>query len=207
MVSQLFRMLDTLFMPPAAGDDVPRLRISDRYPNTRLQNQYGSSLAFRDDFIDTGKALVINPMYTTCRGSCPRTSSTITTLRNELYPLFQDRLVFLSFTVEPEVDTVAKLAEYGRIHKAGVGQKNLCDWHLVTSSINEIDALRRALGFYHLNPKVDRDVTQHSSSLLVGYPEKDRWTSHAAELPMRVLVDAIRRTVGRTFRERYGIEG
>lgn len=204
---QLFRLLDSLLAPQDSTQDVPRLLISDRFPNARLVNQYGTSLGFRSDFIDTDKALVINSMYTTCRGSCPRTGSTIKKLRRELHPIFHDRLVFLSFSVEPVVDTVEKLAEYGKLNGAGVGQKDMCDWHLVTGAEREIEQLRRALGFYNLDPKVDSDITQHSSSLLVGYPEKDRWTSHAAELPLRILTESIRRTVGRTFQERYGIDG
>lgn len=34
----------------------------------------------------------------TCRGSSPRTGSTIKKLRRELHPIFHDRLVFLSFS-------------------------------------------------------------------------------------------------------------
>ncbi len=206
-MANFIRLIDTLLLQQGSSPEVPRLRIADRYPNAQLVNQLGTTLRFRDDFIDVGKSLVINSMYTTCRGSCPRTSSTIRLLRQDLYPIFRDRLIFLSFSVEPEVDTVEKLADYGKLNGASIGQAGLCDWHLVTGTSDDIEQLRRALGFFNLNPKIDKDVTQHSSSLLVGNPEKDRWTSHAAELPTRILVDAIRRTVGSTFKERYGIEG
>ncbi len=146
-------------------------------------------------------------MYTTCRGSCPGTSATIKKLRRELYPVFKERLIFVSFTLEPEVDRPEKLAKYAQAYGAGVDQAGLCDWHFVTGTTTDIDRLRYALGFYNLNPRVDVTITQHGSSLLVGNPEKDRWSSHTAELSMRSLWNRFAEQQAIRSQERYGLEG
>jgi protein SCO1 len=206
MIRELLNCLE-LLVHPGEPAEIPTLRIADRFPNVELINQLNQSFAFREKFIRSGTSLVINSMYTTCRGSCPGTSATIKKLRRELYPVFKERLIFVSFTLEPEVDRPEKLAKYAQAYGAGVDQAGLCDWHFVTGTTTDIDRLRYALGFYNLNPRVDGDITQHGSSLLVGNPEKDRWSSHTAELSMRTLLESIRRTAGNTFQERYGIEG
>ena len=206
MIRELLSCLE-LLVNPSGPAEIPTLRIADRFPNVELVNQHNQSFAFRDMFMRAGKSVVINSMYTTCRGSCPGTSAMIKKLRRELYPIFQERLIFVSFTLEPEVDRPEQLAKYAHAYGAGTNQEGLCDWHFVTGATSAIDQLRYALGFYNLNPRIDGDITQHGSSLLVGNPEKDRWSSHVAELSMSSLIASIRRTAGNTFQERYGIEG
>ena len=171
MIRELLNCLE-LLVHPGEPAEIPTLRIADRFPNVELINQLNQSFAFREKFIRSGTSLVINSMYTTCRGSCPGTSATIKKLRRELYPVFKERLIFVSFTLEPEVDRPEKLAKYAQAYGAGVDQAGLCDWHFVTGSMTDIDRLRYALGFYNLNPRVDGDITQHGSIAAGGQPRE-----------------------------------
>ncbi len=113
MIRELLNCLELLVHQ---GDpaEIPTLRIADRFPNVELINQHNQSFAFREKFIRSGTSLVINSMYTTCRGSCPGTSATIKKLRRELYPVFKERLIFVSFTLEPEVDRPENLLSMRR---------------------------------------------------------------------------------------------
>lgn len=199
----LNQLLGVLLMQTSDG----KSRIADVFPDVELTDQFGDRLRFRRDFVDSGRALIVNSMYTTCRGSCPGTSATIEGLRKTLWPIFGDQLVFLSFTLEPTVDTRDVLKSYAKIYGADQPQSKMCDWHFVRTSLQNVEALRRPLGFFDLDPRVDRDVTQHASLLLVGNPEKDRWCTLPAELRESTLVEAIRRIAGKTFQQRYGIKG
>lgn len=185
----------------------PRRRISDSFPDVALTNQFGTALQFRRDFIDDGRALVVNSMYTRCRGTCPGTSAQINRLRDRMSPIFGSRLTFISFTLEPELDRPADLLAYGSLYGADKFEADRCDWHFVTGEKTEIEALRRALGFFDLNPRVDQDVTQHASLLLVGNATTDRWMAMPAELRSVVLVESIRRVAGFTMQQKFGIPG
>ena len=124
-----------------------------------------------------------------------------------LSPVFGERLTFLSITLEPKIDTVAKLKEYAGFYDADREQVGLCGWHFLTGAGKDIEALRRSLGFYDLDPKVDGDVTQHASLLLCGNAGKDRWASMPVGLGKAELIRTIRRVAGFTFEQKYGIRG
>lgn len=64
---------------------------SDLFANVEVTNQFGSTFCFREDLV-RGKAVVINTMYTVCRGSCPGTSETIARLRQPLSKLLGKRV-------------------------------------------------------------------------------------------------------------------
>ncbi len=204
----MFRLLE--WLGETEGNDTVeqpshRLLISDGFANVPVKNQYGKSFRFHDAFVSSNRALVINSMYTVCKGSCPQTSDVISELRKVLFPVFGHQLVFLSFTLEPEVDDCNALREYAKTFGASVDASDACDWHFLTSTPADIERLRKSLGFYDLNPKIDSDVTQHGNSLMIGNPIKDRWSSMVASLPMNQLTSTIRRVAGFTFEQRYGI--
>jgi protein SCO1/2 len=185
-------------------DSAPRHKVSDSFPNVELVDQFNRSLRFRDSFVQEGKALIVNSLYTTCRGSCPTTNSTLQSLRNRLTEVFGKSISIVSFTLEPEIDTPEVLLEYCRPFGAGKENDPRCDWRFVTGSREAIDELRVGLGFFELNPEVDKDITQHASTLLVGNSRTNRWAAFPAELREELLLESIRRIAGHTFEQRYG---
>jgi protein SCO1/2 len=186
-------------------DSPPALKISDRFPNVTLSNQFGQTFGFRDRFLADGRALIVNTMFTTCRGSCSGTSAILKDLRKTLSPLFGNRLSFISLTLEPLVDTPGKLLDYAKLYGAGNVTDGSCDWQFLTGTRWSVDKLRRALGFYDLDPKRDEDITQHASTLLFGNVTSDRWAALPAALRKPLLIESIRRVAGFTFEQRYGI--
>ncbi len=202
MSTLLLRLASSLF---GQTPEPPRLKVCDRYADSRLENQFGEAIRFREQFLSDGRALVINTMYTTCRGTCPGTSATIESLRETLSPVFGERLSFVSLSIDPVVDTRAKLMQYAKLYGADRARPGLCEWQFLTGTRAEVDALRRSLGFYDLNPRVDQDVTQHASTLMFGNSTTDRWSTMPAELPEGQLVTSIRRVAGFTFEQKYGI--
>ncbi len=185
-------------IPPVGG-------IAARYPNVTLVNHRGENLRFRDAFID-GRALVVSAIYTRCQGSCPGTSFTMERLRETLGPVFGDRLTLLAFTIDPLVDTPAVLAKYAA--SFGVERpvaKGQPDWQFLTGTPKSIDELRRGLGFYDLDPRVDEDKSRHAAMLLFGNSTADRWATLPSNLRDGLLVETIRRVAGFTWRQRYGV--
>ena len=202
MVRPLFHALASLAgSTPTTGS----LRICETFPNVALEDQFGHTHRFQRDFIQDGRALIVNTMYTTCRGSCPGTSSVLASLRKKVYPIFGQRLTILSLTLEPRIDTVDVLHTYAKTFGAGEPNRSLGDWLFVRAEESDLLALRRALGFFDLNPRVDQDVSQHASLLLIGNATTDRWTKVPAELRQSVLLESIRRVAGLTFEQKFGI--
>ncbi len=202
MFNQIFTLLDALGVDSVGP---PRVRISDAFPETKMTNQFGRTYWFRRDFIEPGHAIVINTMYSTCRGACPGTSAMIEKMRSRLTPVFDQKISFLSVTMEPEIDTPAVLRTYANVYGAGNENEGLCDWHFFNTSHADLERLRRSLGFFELNPILDQDITQHASLLLAGNPKTDRWCRVPADLNEGVIAEAIRRVAGTTFEQRYGI--
>ena len=128
-------------------------------------------------------------------------------LRENLSPSFGKSLVFVSITLDPETYTPQMLRRYAHIYGAGEQEKRLSDWLFLTGKPEDIEALRRSLGFFDLNRRVDADVTQHAALLLFGNPAKDRWAALPSSLRIPLLVETIRRFCGFSFEQRYGIPG
>ena len=182
----------------------PRVRACDRYADVPLVDQYGERHRFRDGFLD-GRALVIHTMYTACSGTCPGTITALVRLRKALSPVFGERMTFVSITLDPENDTPEVLRDYAGHCGAGEKAKGEVDWRFLTGRPADVEALRRSLGFYDLDPRVDADRSRHGTLLLFGNSESDRWASLPSGLRQPLLVEAIRRVAGSTFEQRYGI--
>ncbi len=186
--------------------DTPRLLISDRFANVRLVNQFGQPVRFRDDLVN-GRALVVNTMFTVCRGSCPGTTAALQGLRDVLWPVFGRSIVFASITLEPETDSPAVLRDYAAGYGADRPRDDRCEWHFLTGGREAIEQLRRSLELYDLDPVVDADQTRHAAVIMFGNPRSDRWAVLPSALRQPLLVETIRRVCGTSFEQRYGIPG
>lgn len=192
-------------MPPITAA-TPRLRISDRFADVVLVNQFRQRVPFRDEILN-GRAVILNTMFTVCRGTCPGTSARLMELRDLLQPVFGRSLVMASISIEPGTDTPAALLDHAGGFGADRPRQDRCDWHFLTGAAADIERLRRSLGFFDLDPAVDADPTRHAALLLFGNPPADRWAALPAALRPALLTEAIRRVCGITFEQRYGIPG
>src|SRR5688572_13759189 len=88
----------------AANGASRRAKQSDAFADVAVVNQFGTRFRFRTDLV-ANRAVVINTMFTVCRGSCPGTSSTLQRLRVPLSRLFGKRVAVLSISIDPANDT------------------------------------------------------------------------------------------------------
>src|SRR5262249_47686894 len=149
--------------PTGAAGTNPR-----RLPNPTLVDQHGRRVRFYDDLI-AGRKVVLQFMYTHCDGVCPVSTAHLVEAQREVADRLGKDLFFVSISLDPR-DTAQDLAEYARSRGLGEG------WTLVAGADADIEALRRALGAYDLDPAVDAVRSNHSAMLVLGDDRKDRWT-------------------------------
>lgn len=203
-------MFGFLFELPAAMQRRPhpadgRLRVSDRFADVPVVNQFGTRFRFHRDLVG-GRMLVVSTFYTECRGTCPTTNATIQKLRKELSPALGSALAFVSLTLEPETDRPDVLRGHAKRYGAGGVSQTLCPWHFLTGEKADLEKLRKSLGMYDLNPTVDADVTRHEATLLFGNCDRDRWATLPAGLRLPLLLESIRRVVGENPQQRFGFQ-
>lgn len=91
-----------------------------------------------------GKAVLVSFVYTTCGGTCPATTYTLTRVRRALERagLWGKRVEFVSITLDPARDRPEVLAEYARIYDADPGT-----WHFLTGPA---DAVARVIAAWDM---------------------------------------------------------
>ena len=104
-------------------------------PEFTLTDQTGRPFASSEL---AGKVMVGNFIFTSCTDICPLLSGTMARIRDELRSarLLGDKALLVSFSVDPERDTPAVLAEYGARFDA-----DPAEWKLLTGDRRQIDEL------------------------------------------------------------------
>lgn len=81
------------------------------FTDTELITQDGKTVRFYTDVLKS-KVVVINCFFATCQGSCPVMSRTFSKLQQMLDQRAVKDVVFVSITVDPELDTPERLKKY-----------------------------------------------------------------------------------------------
>jgi protein SCO1 len=110
--------------PPVVYGEVPHFTLTSE-----------SAEAFDSQTL-AGKVWVADFMFTRCMGPCPRMSSRMHWLQKQTADVADLRLV--SFTIDPEHDTPAVLAEYARRFRAAPGR-----WRFLTGPAATLQELNR----------------------------------------------------------------
>jgi protein SCO1/2 len=139
------------------------------FPNVELINHMGQRVRFYDDLIKD-KFVVINMMYAQCsEGVCPISTYNLRKVQQALGTLVGSDIHMYSISLLPDFDTPKVLNKYAKANKVGNG------WQFLTGQYNDIELIRRRLGFYDMDPAVDADKTQHAGMVRIGSDRFDRW--------------------------------
>jgi len=164
----------------AAGSGAPAL------PNVVLRTQENQPVRFYDDLIK-GRTVVISFMFTSCQAICPRTSANLLKVQQALGDHFGRDVFFYSLTLDPKTDTPQVLRKYARKIGARPG------WTFLTGNGEDLEMLRRKLGFFDPDPKVDADKNQHGALVVYGNDAAGRWSVMPALLdPGRIASSVLR---------------
>ena len=148
----------------------PSPTIPSRFPNIVLRTQVDQAVRFYDDLI-RDRIVVINMMYTRCQGLCPAMTSNLLRVQHLLGDRVGRDVFFYSISLKPEQDTPQALKEFATAHHVGPG------WLFLTGKPDEVEGLRRKLGFVDPDPIVDRDTSQHIGVVRVGNDAIGSWTA------------------------------
>ncbi len=111
-----------------------------------------SGTPFKSDQLK-GKVWTAMLFFSNCPGVCPGMKGRIVALQKQVT---DDRVHFVSFSVDPERDTPAKLAEY---HKE---TDDLTDrWHMLTGTVDQMHAVAAGIGLPYDQP------ANHSARILL----------------------------------------
>lgn len=115
--------------------------IGHRIGDFSFKNQNNEAITLKDV---EGKVFVAEYFFTTCGTICPRMTEQMTRVQKRFKG--EDDVKILSFTVNPEIDTVEVMRKYATKHGAVDGQ-----WHFLTGSKEKLYELARN-SFFVLKP-------------------------------------------------------
>ena len=151
----------------------PRERIRERHlPNFTLTTHEGKKVKFYDDLVKD-KIVVINMMYAQCQGVCTPITANLVKVHKLLGPRVGRDIFFYSITISPEKDSPKALKHYAAMHKI----KPNSGWLFLTGKPDEIEKLRRSLGFVDPDPVVDRDRSNHIGNVRMGNEPRMLWAA------------------------------
>jgi protein SCO1 len=148
-----------------------RDRIRERhFPNVLLTTHDGKKVRFYDDLLKD-KIVVINFMYVKCDGVCPGITANLVRLQKLLGNRLGRDIFMYSFTLKPEEDSPEVLRRYATAYRAQKG------WTFLTGTPEDMELLRRKLGFTDPDPKLDADKSNHIGNVRYGNEPLQLWGS------------------------------
>ena len=160
------------------------------FPNPLLETHTGERVRFYDDVVKGNKAVLFNMMYASCRNICPPNTASLLEVQKILGERMGRDIFFYSLTLQPDVDRPPDLQAYARRYGVGPG------WTFLTGKRQDIEAIRRKLGFFDPDPKVDADLMQHTGMVRMGNAALDRWSMMPSLLPPGRLARSIAELAG-----------
>jgi len=115
------------------------------------------------------KRVVIQFMFARCKDVCPVITHHLVEVKNILKGRVGSDIFLYSITLSPEDDSAKDLKAFAKKHGTGSG------WTFLTGKPENIQQLRKALGFTYRDPKEDADRNNHTGMILIGTEPLTRW--------------------------------
>jgi protein SCO1/2 len=161
----LLAVLALLAPRPAVGQTPAEQRSAaarNYFGDTVLLDQDGKEVRLYTDLLK-GKIVIMDFIYTRCVGPCPILSSTFVKIQERLGDRLGKDVFLISFSVDPDYDTPARLKEYAERFRARPG------WTFVTGSRQNAEAALRRLGQWVESPE------QHQTLYILGNETTGLW--------------------------------
>ena len=89
----------------------------------------------------SGRAVLLDFIFTRCPGPCPALTSSHVSVQRALSPALRERVHFVSISIDPERDTPADMAAYGTARGA-----DLSGWSFLTAEPEAVSSVLSAYG-------------------------------------------------------------
>jgi protein SCO1/2 len=132
------------------------------FTDTVLITQDGKQVRFYSDVLKD-KVVVINCFFATCQGSCLPLNRTFEKIQAQFGERLGKDVVLVSITVDPQMDTPARLKEYAAKFHALPG------WFFLTGEKEHVDFIHKKLGQYV------EDKQEHNNIFLIGNVRTGLW--------------------------------
>jgi len=109
-------------------------------------------------------------------------------------------ILFVSISIDSDNDTPEVMKQYA----AQYGDKK--GWLYLTGDYDEIDALRKEMGVYDLDPVVDADKTQHAGLVTFGNDKLNRWAALPGLMDANQISYTIKRITGHRLTRRVSVK-
>ncbi|HEY6352078.1 MAG TPA: SCO family protein [Candidatus Angelobacter sp.] len=156
---------------PASTQETARQRLQRLHlPNLPLINHEGKRVLFYDDLVKD-KVVSLNFFFAKCGEICPLVMTNLAKVQKILGDQVGRDIFMYSFTLKPEEDSVAVLKQQHEIYGVGPG------WTFLTGKPDDMENLRRAIGFAYPEPAIDKDKTQHIGNIRFGNEPLMYWSA------------------------------
>ncbi|HZI60921.1 MAG TPA: SCO family protein [Pyrinomonadaceae bacterium] len=174
-----------LIEPSQGGATSSRAKLQARYfPNFEVTTHEGKKVRFYDDLVKD-KIVVINFMYAQCEGICAPITRNLKRVQSLLGERVGRDIFMYSISLKPEEDNPQKLKHYMQMHRIKPG------WTFLTGKPDEIDTLRRKLGFSDTKAKLDKDLTNHIGMIRYGNEARQWWAMCPGQANPPWIVESI----------------
>jgi protein SCO1/2 len=129
----------------SGGSSAPSAPIDEPAPEFRLIDQQGRELALADL---RGKAVLLDFIFTTCKGPCPILTAAHASLQQKLPPRLAERTHFVSISLDPAHDTPQRLRAYAETRGADLER-----WSFLTG---DPDLVRSVIADYRVGAARDQ---------------------------------------------------
>lgn len=151
-------------------------------PNFSFTNQFGNIVSHEDV---QNKIYVANFFFTSCPSICIDLTNNLKIVQNA----FDNEILILSHSVDPEIDTVGRLMKYQEINEI-----NGSNWFLLRGNIEEIIKMAQ-FGYFaiaSIDNHVENSLIHTENIVLVDDQQRIRGVYNGtSDLEMRYLIDDI----------------
>jgi protein SCO1/2 len=154
------------------------------FPNLPLITHEGKKVLFYDDVIK-GKIVTINMFYAQCDEICPRVTANLVKVQKLLGDRVGRDIFMYSITLKPEQDTPQAMRDFMEMHGVKPG------WTFLTGASDNMEMLRRKLGFTYPDPEIDKDKSQHIGNVRYGNEPMALWAACPGQANAEWIVESI----------------
>jgi protein SCO1 len=148
-----------------------RQRIQEQHlPNVPLISHEGREMLFYDDMVKD-KIVTVNFFYSKCDEICPMVMANLVKVQKLLGEQVGRQIYMYSITLKPDQDTVDAVRKYRAALGAGPG------WTFFSGTTENIDKIRKGIGFTYPEPAIDRDTSQHIGNVRYGNEPLMLWAA------------------------------